>query len=56
MSNVPNKPELDKIHQLYGIVDLLVIDKKGNSYIFDYKTSPKEYQNYNSAKKLEFNY
>jgi ATP-dependent exoDNAse (exonuclease V) beta subunit len=32
------------------------VDKKGNSYIFDYKTSPKTYNKYNSNKKLDFDY
>lgn len=40
--------------QLLGSIDLLVTDSKGNTHIFDYKTSPKAYNDYNSAKKRAF--
>lgn len=56
ISNIPDKPQLRNVSQLFGIIDLLVVDKKGNSYIFDYKTSPKTYNKYNSNKKLDFDY
>lgn len=36
-------------HGLYGIIDLLVIDKDGNAHIFDYKTSTN--QTFGSAKR-----
>lgn len=42
--------------KLLGRVDLLVIDKYGTPHIIDYKTSPKQYENYNSAKVLNFTY
>ena len=38
------------------MIDLLVIDNKGNSHIIDYKTSPKPYNKYSEAKKLAFSY
>ena len=39
-----------------GRLDLLVIDEKGVPHIMDYKTSPKSYDNFNSAKRLTFTY
>lgn len=42
--------------QLLGRIDLLVIDSKGNAHVIDYKTSPKPYTHYNSAKKLSYTY
>lgn len=39
---------------LYGIIDLLVIDKDGNAHIFDYKTSTNE--RYGSVKKQSIIY
>lgn len=42
--------------QLVGSIDLLVIDNAGNSYIFDFKTSPKQYDDYDSAKIRTFMY
>lgn len=42
--------------KLLGIIDLLVIDGKGNVHVIDYKTSPKSYGNYSEAKKLTFKY
>jgi RecB family exonuclease len=41
---------------IIGVADLLVIDSKGNIQVIDYKTSPKTYSNYNSAKKRTFHY
>lgn len=47
---------------LLGRIDLLVLDEKGNTHIFDYKTSPHPYNNqgsikgYSSAKKLSLIY
>ena len=41
---------------LLGRIDLLVIDSKGNAHVIDYKTSPKPYTHYNSAKKLSYTY
>lgn len=42
--------------KLLGRVDLLVLDKYGTPHIIDYKTSPKQYEDYNSAKILNFTY
>ena len=42
--------------KLVGIADLIVIDAKGNIHILDYKTSPKTFGDYDSAKKLTFRY
>lgn len=44
------------VDQLLGRIDLLVIDSKGNTHVVDYKTSPKPYTQYNSAKKLGYTY
>jgi ATP-dependent exoDNAse (exonuclease V) beta subunit len=46
----------DKKRNLLGNVDLFVIDPSGNIHIIDYKTSPKEYNEYNSAKIRTFYY
>lgn len=42
--------------KVLGRLDLLVIDENGIPHIFDYKTSPKSYIDYASAKKLTFTY
>lgn len=42
--------------KLVGSIDLLVVDGKGNSYIFDFKTSPKPYEKYDTAKVRTFMY
>lgn len=42
--------------KLLGVIDLLVIDGKGNVHVIDYKTSPKFYGNYDDAKVLAFKY
>jgi len=47
----PNEPKM-----LMGIIDLLVVDKNGQVHIYDYKTSPKPFNEYNSAKKRAFYY
>ena len=52
--NVAPKP--GDAEYLYGIIDLLVVDKTGQIHIFDYKTSTKPYKDFNSAKKLAFYY
>jgi len=50
------EPREDGIKSLVGSIDLLVIDGEGNSYTFDFKTSPKEYSDYDSAKVRTFMY
>lgn len=42
--------------KLMGIIDLLVIDSKGNVHVFDYKTSPKPWDQFSSAKRRAFQY
>lgn len=42
--------------KLLGRIDLMVIDKNGVPHIIDYKTSPKPYEKYSSAKVLGFTY
>lgn len=44
------------ITNLVGNFDLLVIDKNGAMQIIDYKTSPKNYIDYDTSKKLTFSY
>ena len=39
-----------------GRIDLLVVDNKGVPHIYDYKTSPKNYDHFSEAKKLTFTY
>ena len=43
----PGKPNI-----LMGYIDLAVLDENGKINYYDYKTSPKEYSNFGSAKKL----
>ena len=42
--------------ELLGRVDLMVLDKYGTPHIIDYKTSPKPYEQYSTAKTLNFTY
>lgn len=42
--------------QLYGIIDLLVMDNRGNYHIIDYKTSIHPFGEYSSAKELTYQY
>lgn len=51
-----NRSNPDGVKTLVGSIDLLVVDKFGNSHIIDFKTSPKEYMDYNSAKVRTFMY
>lgn len=44
------------VNTLIGNIDVAVIDSKGVTHIFDYKTSPKQFIDYSSAKKLAFTY
>ena len=47
----PGKPDI-----LMGYIDLAVLDEKGQINYYDYKTSPKEYADFGSAKKLAYTY
>ena len=42
--------------KLFGIIDLLIVDKKGNIHIVDYKTSIHDYQDFSVAKNLAYSY
>ena len=42
--------------RIYGIVDLLVLDKDGIPHIIDYKTSTKSYNAFSNPKKLAYTY
>lgn len=44
------------VNFLIGRIDLVVVDSKGNAHVVDYKTSPKPYVQYNSAKQLGYVY
>ena len=54
--------KLDKLKQnedidtLFGIIDLAIIDKNGQIHYFDYKSSPKHYSQFDSAKKRAYMY
>ena len=49
-------PTIDKVQTVLGMIDLLVINPDGKVSIFDYKCSPKDYSQYNSAKVRTYNY
>lgn len=42
--------------QLFGIIDLLIVDGNGRVHILDYKTSVHSYSDFGSAKKSAYNY
>ena len=42
--------------KLFGIIDLLVVDKTGKIHIVDYKTSIHDYQDFSMAKNLAYSY
>lgn len=46
----------NQLFKVIGRMDMVVIKPNGEVHIIDYKCSPKEYRNYNEAKKLTFNY
>lgn len=53
--------DLDKLGNtsektLFGIIDLAIVDKKGQIHYFDYKSSPKDYSKFDTAKKRAFTY
>jgi ATP-dependent exoDNAse (exonuclease V) beta subunit len=43
-------------NRILGIIDLLVVDKEGQVHYFDYKTSPKPYDKFDSAKKRAYQF
>lgn len=45
-----------KAMNLWGIADLIVIDKSGKLHLFDYKTSTKTYDKFDSAKRRGYSY
>lgn len=53
-NSAKNKNETCK--EIIGIIDLLVVDSQGRTHIFDYKTSPKSYGEYSTAKERGFTY
>lgn len=46
----------NKNYKVVGRLDMLIIKPNGEIHIIDYKCSPKQYDNYNDAKKLTFEY
>lgn len=57
--NISGKMSLELnggLNKLVGNIDIAVVDSKGTTHIFDYKTSPKQYIQYSSAKRLAFKY
>ena len=42
--------------QLFGIIDLLIVDQNGNPHILDYKTSVHPYSEFGGPKKLSYTY
>lgn len=46
----------NKNYKVIGRLDMLIIKPDGEIHIVDYKCSPKEYDKYNDAKKLTFEY
>ena len=49
-------PVDSKDKYILGVIDLLVVDKAGNIHIYDFKTSPKTYEQYGDVKKNTFTY
>ena len=41
---------------LFGIIDLAIVDEKGQINYFDYKSSPKHYSQFDTAKKRAYTY
>ena len=46
----------DGVNKLAGSIDLAIVGSDGRIHIVDYKTSPKDFIHYSSAKKLAFTY
>lgn len=44
------------VYEIVGKIDLLVIDKEGNTHIFDFKASPTNYDDYGKVKNLTHDY
>lgn len=53
---IPEYKILDEETNIVGVIDLLVIDSKGVSHIYDFKTSYKEHATWHEAKKLTYTY
>ena len=56
MTSIPDFEHPGTDSNLLGNLDVVVIDKEGGVHVVDYKTSPKDYNNYNSAKIRTFYY
>lgn len=54
--NIAQKTNTTEDVTLFGVVDLLIIDKTGKVHILDYKTSVHSYTKFNSVKKQAYNY
>lgn len=53
---ISQKTTTTKPETLLGIIDLLVLDEQGNVHIFDYKTSIKDYEDFDTDKQLAYKY
>lgn len=53
---ITSKTNIVDGNELLGMIDLLIIDGKGNIHIIDYKTSLHHYDDYGSDKRLGYNY
>jgi len=53
---MPEYKMIDKGSKVTGIIDLLVIDSKGDTHIYDFKASYKEPKDWHSAKRLTYYY
>lgn len=56
VSGEATHPDNGANQTLIGIIDLLVVDKKGKVHILDYKTSIKNYSDFDSSKKAAYKY
>ena len=56
VSHKMHKVPSDKPGILMGYIDLAVLGENGQMNYYDYKTSPKEYADFGSAKKLAYTY
>ena len=56
VSKEATNPDSEKTTKLIGIVDLVILDSKGRVHILDYKTSIKDYIDFDSTKQLAYQY